>query len=306
MSTRNSSSLHRIKTDISSSDIKSSNEVIVKLDKVEIKANLLKNLSGEKRLIFSRFFLGKIRLKMYTESDKLRLRDEYNKFKVRAAIIYLMFPLIVMIFHYYLRFLWTDTHWINIFYQLWLLYYYVSLAIRENILVANGSNIKDWWLCHHYLAALTTVVLIVWPATERYESYVPYLTAFACYNGLVMNLQNYYHKRREYANRALGRIKSLDITYQETITEFPKELWMLLPFLIVAQLWEIALGLSLLKTFFFECNMFSISWTNYVDELQILASAILQLVMGIGNMTSTFEIIKNKNDQLKKKKSKSD
>ena len=35
--------------------------------------------------------------------------------------------------------------------QLWLLYYYTTLSLRENILLANGSNIMQWWILHHYV-----------------------------------------------------------------------------------------------------------------------------------------------------------
>lgn len=297
-------SINRLNPEITEKDKRDKESKLKnKFDICNMKIKSLHSNIVQKQLIFSRFFLGKIRLKLHTESDKLRLRDEYNKFKVRTAIIYLMFPLVVLFFHYYLRFLWADTHWINMFYQLWTLYYYISLALRENFLVANGSNIKDWWLIHHYLAAMNTVVIIVWPATERYDAFVPYFTTFACYHGIVMNLQNYYHKRREYANRALGKIKSLDITYQETITEFPKELWLLLPFLLIAQVWEISLGLSLLKTFFIDCKIFHISWKEYVDELQILMSGVLQICMGIGNMICTVEIVRKKQEASLTKKS---
>lgn len=247
----------------------------------------------EKKSVFMRFIVGKIQLKQFFEKDKLTLRDEYNKFRVRAAMIYVLFPLVVLFFHYYLRFVWKDTHWINVFFQLWVLYYYISMAVRENTLAENGSNIKNWWIYHHYLAAMATVVLLVWPATSLYEAYVPYLTTFAFYNGIVMNVQNYYHKTREYANRALGNIKNLDITYPETITEVPKELLVLLPFLFIAQVWEIWLGLSLLKTFLFQTNVEK-SWTEYREELQIFSTGVLQLTMGVGNMVVTIQTIQKK------------
>lgn len=36
------------------------------------------------------------------------------------------------------------THWIYDLTHVWLLYYYVSLALRENILAVNGSDIRPW------------------------------------------------------------------------------------------------------------------------------------------------------------------
>ena len=131
---------------------------------------------------------------------------------------------------------------------------------------------------------------------------MPYFTTFALYNGIVQNLQNVYHKRREYANRALGNIKHMDVTYQETITEFPKELMLLVPFLFVAQIWEIGLGFLLLHTFFFECNLSKLYWTEYREELQIFASAVIQLTMGFGNLIATLQTLQQKRTLVKVEK----
>lgn len=43
--------------------------------------------------------------------------------------------------------------------QAWLLYYYVTLALRENILNVNGSFIKPWWILHHYVSIGTSSLL---------------------------------------------------------------------------------------------------------------------------------------------------
>ena len=34
--------------------------------------------------------------------------------------------------------------------------------MREHILIANGSNIMRWWLVHHYLAIVLSVILLTW------------------------------------------------------------------------------------------------------------------------------------------------
>lgn len=143
---------------------------------------------------------------MWTTKDKIRLRDEYNKFKFRTMWMYIAFPAVALYFHENIRGEWEDVHWINIFHELWLLYYYITLAIRENILMVNGSTIRIWWLYHHYLAAFGTVTLLVWPETETYLAYVPFFNYLALYNGCIQLMQNWYHRKREYANRALGKL----------------------------------------------------------------------------------------------------
>mmetsp|Transcript_27245 Transcript_27245/g.33211 ORF Transcript_27245/g.33211 Transcript_27245/m.33211 type:complete len:406 (-) Transcript_27245:1288-2505(-) len=276
------------------------NELKLELKKMDERIQELREVRPETRSFFTRLVLGRVNVKAWNPADRIRLRDEYNKFKVRTSMIYLFFPLVVLFFHYYLRHQWKDTHWINIFYQLWLLYYYISLAMRENILLVNGSNIRIWWLYHHYIAALATVALLVWPSTDIYISYVPYYTLFAAYNGLVQNLTNWYHKNREYANRALGNQGYMDITYKETLTEFPKELLILLVFIFIAQAWEIGIGCMLFRSLFYDCKVFDKHWTEYTEELQVLSSGTLQIVMGAGNMYTTYlTILQKRNEQRK-------
>eukprot|EP00924_Labyrinthula_sp_SR-Ha-C_P005619 maker-scaffold_14-snap-gene-0.0-mRNA-1 protein AED:0.05 eAED:0.05 QI:65/1/1/1/1/1/2/453/356 len=264
---------------------------------------------------FMRFMLGDINLRFSFESDRLKLRDEYNSFKLRANIIYCIFPLVVLFFHFYLQYHWTDTHWIHTFYGLWLLYFYLSSALRESILLLNGSNIHKWWLTHHYLAACQAVALLVWPNVPggHYQSYVPFYMCFGLFNGLVANLLNYYHKKREYANRALGKYRSnMDVTYQETIVTRDVSLQNVFKVYIACvmcvQLWEILIGLSLMKTWFMECGgayllgfggLFSSAkegkvWQDWQEELQIISSGVLQFSMGLGNMTTTLMTLKKK------------
>jgi hypothetical protein len=40
----------------------------------------------------------------------------------------------------------------DLLWHIWLLYYYLSIALRENILKANGSEIHGWWFMHHYIS----------------------------------------------------------------------------------------------------------------------------------------------------------
>jgi len=55
--------------------------------------------------------------------------------------------------------------WVKAFFQVWLLYYYISLALREHILKVNGSLIKWWWIIHHYLSIGVSLLLLTWPGT---------------------------------------------------------------------------------------------------------------------------------------------
>ena len=54
----------------------------------------------------------------------------------------------------------------QVIFQVWLLYYYVTLALREHILKVNGSNINRWWTIHHYMAILMSIIVLTWSWKE--------------------------------------------------------------------------------------------------------------------------------------------
>jgi hypothetical protein len=82
-----------------------------RLEVCERELRLLREIRPETRSLFSRLFLGRVNVKVWSVRERERLRDEYNKFKLRTTIIFMGFPLFVLIAHYYLRHQWKDTHW---------------------------------------------------------------------------------------------------------------------------------------------------------------------------------------------------
>jgi hypothetical protein len=53
----------------------------------------------------------------------------------------------------------------DLLWHIWLLYYYLSIALRENILKANGSEIHGWWFMHHYISMV--------PKTKHFHPHAP-------------------------------------------------------------------------------------------------------------------------------------
>lgn len=269
------------------------------LSRIKERIRALKNVVPETRSFFCRLLLGRVNLKVWNAGERDRLRDEYHKFKLRTNVLFVMLPLIVLSAHYYLRFVWADTHWMNILHQLWLLYFYISLALRENILLVNGSNIHPWWIYHHYIAAFGSVMLITWPNTTTYARIAPYWQFFLLYQGFVQGLQLLYQQRRDYANRALGRTQRMDVSFSETLTEFPKELVLLVPFVILAHLWQVTLGFFLLNIVFMEMDPMHTYWTAYREEVQCFVCGVLAVFLGLGNMLTTFNTLWNKSKAKK-------
>ena len=268
-----------------------------RLASIKQRVGALRTVIPETRSFFCRLLLGRVNLKVWTSAEKDRLRDEYHKFKFRTNILFILLPIFVLVTHYYLRFVWADTHWMNILHQLWLVYFYTSLALRENILLLNGSNVRSWWIYHHYVAAFGSVMLITWPDTPTYARIAPFWQYFLLYQGLVQVLQQWYQKKRDYANRALGRTQRMDVSFSETLTEFPKELVLLVPFVLVAHMWQLSLGVYLLNILVFEMNPLQKHWTEYTEEVQCAICGFVALLLGIGNIVTTVRTLWSKSQK---------
>lgn len=259
----------------------------------------LKLVLPETRSVFARLMLGRVNLKLWNKEERDRLRAEHHKFKFRTNIIFIALPVIILYAHYYLRFVWADTHWMNILHQAWLVYLYSSLALRENILWVNGSNVQAWWIYHHYFAAFGSVMLITWPPTEIYARIAPQWQVFLLYQGLVQVVQLWYQQKRDYANRALGKTMPMDVTFSETLTDFPRELLMLAPLVIIAHLWQITVGLYLLRLLFTEMKPFEVHWTNYVEQVQCFVCGVVVMLLGTGNLVTTLLTLWRKSQHKK-------
>ena len=273
--------------DLNSLPKEQAKEYAERISSLKFRTAELKSIIPETRSFFCRLLLGRVNLKVWNSQEKDRLRDEYHKFKFRTNLLFIALPICILFSHYYLRFVWADTHWMNILHQLWLVYFYTSLALRENILLVNGANVKSWWIYHHYVAAFGSVMLITWPDTPTYARIAPYWQSFLLYQGFVQVLLFSYQKRRDYANRALGRTQRIDVSYSETLTEFPRELVLLVPFLLFGYFWQVALGFYLLNILFVEMNPLNKHWTEYREEVQCTICGGVALFLGIGNIITT-------------------
>jgi hypothetical protein len=83
--------------------------------------------ANERNSVFVRLFLGQVNVKVYREDEKLKLKQEYQKFRSRTDLIWVFMSLIQLV-------IWPDVRALEIIFQIWLLYYYVSISLRENIL----------------------------------------------------------------------------------------------------------------------------------------------------------------------------
>jgi hypothetical protein len=243
---------------------------------------------------FVRLWLGQVNVRAASVRDRVALRDEYEKFKERTNLGFVVFPLVWMLTDVYLRHEWRYTHWIHILTHVWLLYYYVSLSLRENILLANGSKIRPWWITHHYVASAMSIIVLTWPSdSQSWARFTRLFTAYFLYQGLVQFVQGWYQRARHYPRVALGEAHHMDVSHTETLSEFHRGLYPIAALLLVAHVWQIFNGVALLQVLASELNV-SQPWYHFREELQCLALGVLFIFLGVTNFYVTCDTVVEK------------
>eukprot|EP00697_Spironema_sp_BW2_P015889 gnl/Spiro4/6915_TR3580_c0_g1_i1.p1 gnl/Spiro4/6915_TR3580_c0_g1~~gnl/Spiro4/6915_TR3580_c0_g1_i1.p1 ORF type:complete len:245 (+),score=25.62 gnl/Spiro4/6915_TR3580_c0_g1_i1:504-1238(+) len=179
--------------------------------------------------------------------------------------------------------------------QVFLVYYYITLAIRESILRENGSRIKVWWIWHHYFSMLLCTVMLTWPKGLYYLEFRSQFLYFVFYTGCLQVLQTNYQMGRMYKQRALGQKSMMDVTQESVSIKFPwtgkfQEMSFLIPFVFVAQAFQVYNAWTL----FYFC-VDGAEWQAYV-------LCALFLILACGNFSTTILILKQRkeSDQLKR------
>ncbi|CAL1386646.1 unnamed protein product [Linum trigynum] len=236
---------------------------------------------------FLRMFLGPINVRASRKDVQLKVKEEYNSYRDRTALLFLFFPSALLILR---SWLWNGC--LPAFpvqlYQAWLLFLYTGLALRENILRVNGSDIRRWWIYHHYCAMLMALVSLTWeikgqPNCAAKQRGVQLFLQWAMMQGVAMLLQNRYQRQRLYTRIALGKAKRMDVVWGET-AGVDGQLWLLCPILFILQGFEAYVGLQLLMTAF----------VRVVTEWQVIFCGFLLVLMAVGNFFNTVQTLLTK------------
>ncbi|KAJ4917125.1 TMPIT-like protein [Raphanus sativus] len=248
---------------------------------------------------FVTMFLGPVNVRASRKDIQLKVKEEYNSYRDRTALLFLVFPAILLTLRSYAWAGCLPAFPVQL-YEAWLLFLYAGLAMRENILRANGSDIRSWWLYHHYCAMAMALVSLTWeikgqPNCVQKQKGVRLFLQWAMMQGVAMLLQNRYQRQRLYTRIALGKAKRMDVVWGET-AGVDGQLWLLCPLLFTLQGFEAYVGLQLLRT----------ALTGVVAEWQVLICGILLVVMAVGNFINTVETLMVKSRfKAKMKRSKS-
>lgn len=227
--------------------------------------------------LFVRLFLGQVNVKQFRDGERFRLKQEYEKFKRKTNPQFMLFVILLYLF--------PSSEMLVTAWQIWLLYYYTTLALRENILKVNGSNIKAWWIMHHYLSITGSFTMLLWPSTSGTFRTIalPLFTYFSGAQGLVQILINRYQQGQLYKLVAMGKASMMDVAGEAEgwINDpgWTPSAMFLLPFLLLVQCFQLFISFKLFRV--------SISSSFSYKEWQCVIIAIVFLALGTGNLVTT-------------------
>lgn len=233
---------------------------------------------------FLRMFLGPINVRANRKDVQLKVKEEYNNVRDRTAFLFLCLPSLLLILRSWIWGGCLPALPVQL-YQAWLLYLYTGLALRENILRVNGSDIRPWWIRHHYFAMAMALISLTWeidqgPDCAQKQIGVQLFLKWAIMQGVAMILQNRYQRQRLYTRIALGKARRMDVVWGET-AGVAGQLLLLCPILFVLQGFEAYVGVLLLKT----------ALVGYNLDWQVITCGILLLVMAVGNFANTVQTL---------------
>jgi len=181
-------------------------------------------------------------------------------------------------------------------------YVYISLALREYILRANGSRMLAWFSWHHKLAALISVLMLTYPSdSTTMPGFLRTFSWYFLYQGLVQMAQSRYQKSRHYALRSLGKVSSMDVVGTEGLREFNMGLWFIVVLVLVAQGWQLVNGVNLFMVLVTKLNPLQ-PWWHFREELQCAALGAIFTVLGVGNFVTTVGTLLDKGKRERQRK----
>lgn len=228
---------------------------------------------------FVELFLGGLNVRFMRQSERLSFKTEYEKLKLKLAPGLVFLCVVCLIFE--------KNRWLHMLLQFCLSGYYVTLAVRENILRVNGSNIRAWWIIHHYFTMMQCVLLTTWPDNASYAACRKGLHLFGLYNSVLQVLQTRYQMARLYALRSLGMIGEMDVVSTDSSQiHWSERMAVILPLILLGQAMQAGQAWSLLRVY-----------QAHRRELQILSLAALFFANFVGNLYTTLLVLHDKRKQ---------
>lgn len=223
---------------------------------------------------YLKIILGDVNVSILNRNDKVRYKDDYEKFKLILNVIGLIMAFLNLIFNY---------RALELAFIFLLVWYYCTLTIRESILKVNGSRIKGWWRAHHFISTVAAGVLLVWPQSEPWQLFRTQFLYFNAYISIVQYLQFGYQKGLLYRLKALGERHNMDITIEGFHSWMWRGLSFLIPFLVIGYIYQAYNAWKLYQLSFHP----DATW-------QVPVMCVLFAILALGNMTTVLMIVPQK------------
>ncbi|KAL7745379.1 hypothetical protein ACLKA6_015391 [Drosophila palustris] len=224
---------------------------------------------------YLQIILGDVNVSILNRNDKVRYKDDYEKFKLILNVIGLIMAFFNLIFNY---------RALELAFIFLLVWYYCTLTIRESILKVNGSRIKGWWRAHHFISTVAAGVLLVWPQGEHWQLFRLQFMYFNVYISIVQYLQFGYQKGLLYRLKALGERHNMDITIEGFHSWMWRGLSFLLPFLFIGYAFQAYNAWTLYK----------LAYTPPDAPWHVSVMSGLFLLLFVGNMATTLWVVPEK------------
>merc|ERR1712023_19882 len=117
---------------------------------------------------FLKACLGEINVSLF--QNKLHYKEVYENFKLKIMMLAMLYSIINLFL--------IQTRLTDALFNALLVWYYSSLTLQEQILRANGSRIKGWYVAHHYFSIVLSGFLLIWPSSASYQQF---RTQFYCF-----------------------------------------------------------------------------------------------------------------------------
>jgi hypothetical protein len=132
----------------------------------------------------------------------------------------------------------------------WMLLVYTGLAMRENVLRVNGSNIRKWWIYHHYISILLLLVLLSLPVDAfPVQNFMGPLLLLIVFQAVVMLFQTWNNRRRLYTRVAIGKAGLMDVAAGDSSIGAAGNIWLLYVVVFCFQFYEGYLGVSIIREY---------------------------------------------------------
>eukprot|EP00051_Salpingoeca_urceolata_P019443 m.284310 g.284310 ORF g.284310 m.284310 type:complete len:349 (+) comp19423_c0_seq6:332-1378(+) len=255
-------------------------------DKVQGRSEKLKKVASTLPLQKSNlliFWLGSVDVNLASNSDRIKYKQEYEEHKLIYTYCIMTVAVLSMLLNFYLG---KPFRLVDSLFHVMLVCFYGSITLREHIMIANGSNIRGWWLTHHHIAIFLSWTMMVWPSGFTYVEFHFQFMVFSVFLAIVQVLQFRYQLGKIYKERALGKQPSVDITSDMPAKADAKD-WLFVPLLVFN-------GLVYAFQVYNAFTLFILWGHPLCAEWQVPLVGLMMIVLAIGNTVTVYRIVSAK------------